>query len=141
MLVGGESAIVLVAFFGAVNGLFGFIGSLVGGLLSRWLVPLTFTMGELNMQGIQFLFLGSGVMRIGCLFLLKRVSVVGHIRLRTALFETMTNITRRGAKEHTEPGLASAIVETIDQKEENLGNNRSGHEKLSERTVVRDQST
>ena len=141
MLVGGESAIVLVAFFGAVNGLFGFIGSLVGGLLSRWLVPLTFTMGELNMQGIQFLFLGSGVMRIGCLFLLKRVSVVGHIRLRTALFETMTNITRRGAKEHTEPGLASAIVETIDQKEANLGNNRGGHEKLSERTVVRDQST
>jgi len=141
MLVGGESAIVLVAFFGAVNGLFGFIGSLAGGLLSHWLVPLTFTMGGLSMQGIQFLFLGSGLLRLGCLMLLNRVSVVGHIRLRTALFETMTNITRRGAKEQAEPSIASGIVEKIDGNRENLPKNRGANEELSERTVVRDKPT
>jgi MFS family permease len=141
MLVGGESAIVLVAFFGAVNGLFGFAGSLVGGILSTWLVPLTFTMGNLTMQGIQFLFLGSGILRIFCLLLLNKVSVVGHIRLRTVMFEVITNITRRGAKEIVEPAIAPGIEGSTEGIKTDINRMRGADEKLSERIMVRNEET
>lgn len=114
MLVGGESAILLIAFLGAVNGICGFAGSLAGGFLSNWLVPITFTMGTLEMEGIQFLFLGSGIFRLGCLFLLNKVSVVGHIRLRTVMFEIVTGIARKANKELADPTISKGITEKIE---------------------------
>lgn len=103
LIVGGKSAGVIYGFFSAFNGIFGFLGSILGGVAAKYLSDYSFHMMNLDMNGIQIMFLIGGFMRLFSLFFLNKIDVSGHIRLRTALGQSVVNINRRLSRDFFEP--------------------------------------
>ncbi|HOO33302.1 MAG TPA: MFS transporter [Thermotogota bacterium] len=104
LIVGGSSAGILYGYFAAVNGIFGFIGSLFGGTAANYLSNVNFSFFSLEMNGLQFIFLSTGIMRFLSLFLLNRVEVKGHVRLKQAFGRQFAGFNRRrGSSDLFEP--------------------------------------
>jgi len=113
LLVGGESASIIFGFFAAFNGVCGFAGSLVGGFAAKAVSTTTFSLGPLSMYGIQILFLISGVLRLISLFFLGKVSVTGHVKLRTVFFQKVMGINRRITRDLFEPIPRYLLMRTV----------------------------
>ena len=103
LIVGGKSAGVLYGFFSAINGVFGFLGSILGGVVAKSLSGVTFKMLELDMNGLQIMFLLGGLMRLCSLYFLNNINVSGHIKMRTVLGQKVVNINRRLSRDFFEP--------------------------------------
>jgi len=116
MLVGGENTSEIVSLFASSNGLSGFIGSVVGGLLGRFLTPFHFILFGMDFFGIQILFLIAGVLRLLTLFLLPRVQVVGHVSLKTVMSSRLSGINRRASRDMFEPVPRYLLVKRMNPK-------------------------
>ncbi len=104
LIVGGSNAGVLYGYFAAINGICGFIGSVLGGTAANYLSDVTFTMMNLEMNGLQIIFLSTGILRFCSLFLLNKVEVRGHIKLRSAVGRPFAGFNRRrGSRDIFEP--------------------------------------
>ncbi len=103
LIIGGRSAAVVYGFFSAFNGVFGFLGSVLGGVAAKYLSGYSFTLFELDMNGLQIMFLFGGIMRLFSLYFLNKINVSGHIRLRTVLGQRVVNINRRLSRDFFEP--------------------------------------
>ncbi len=103
LIVGGKSAGIIYGFFSAFNGIFGFIGSMLGGVAAKYLSGYSFQLFDMDMNGLQIMFLIGGLMRLFSLYFLNKINVTGHIRLRAALGQRMVNINRRLSRDFFEP--------------------------------------
>ncbi len=103
LIVGGKSAGVLYGFFSAFNGIFGFLGSILGGIAAKFLNQYHFEFLNLDMNGLQIMFLAGGFMRLFSLYYLNKVDVSGHVKLRTVLGQRFVNINRRLSRDFFEP--------------------------------------
>lgn len=103
LIVGGKSAGVIYGFFSAFNGIFGFLGSIMGGIAAKYLSGYSFQMMNLDMNGLQIMFLIGGFLRLSSLYFLNKINVTGHIQLRTVLGQRVVNINRRLSRDFFEP--------------------------------------
>jgi MFS family permease len=95
LIVGGTSSGILYGYFAAINGVCGFIGSTLGGTAAHYLNNYNFIFLNMEMNGIQIMFLMTGLMRFCSLFLLNRVKVSGDIHLRTVVGRRFAGFNRR----------------------------------------------
>jgi len=103
LIIGGKSAGLIYGFFSAFNGVFGFLGSILGGIAAKYLSDFSFKFAEMDMNGLQIMFLAGGLMRISSLYFLNKIQVTGHIRLRTVLGQRVVDINRRLSRDLFEP--------------------------------------
>jgi len=129
LIVGGKSAGVIYGFFSAFNGLFGFLGSLLGGVTAKYLSGYTFQLTHLDINGLQIMFLIGGIMRLFSLYFLNKINVTGHIRLRTVLGQRVVNINRRLSRDFFEPMPRYMYLKSLEvvapKKAKSIKNERS----------------
>lgn len=91
-----EDNSVYYAVFAAVGGLAGAVAPFLGGLMGNLLLEVRVTAGPLVLENLHFVFLASGILRLGTtLLILPRVSVPDDMRLSDAV-RTVATIQRQG---------------------------------------------
>ncbi len=93
--VAGENVSTYIAVYSSLNGISGFLGSIVGGIVSKFLAGVHFEIFGFEFFGLQFLFMVEGVLRFLSLRMLDRIQVRTYIPMRVYLVNTLIHMRRR----------------------------------------------
>lgn len=97
MEISGKESSAGFALINAGAGIAGLLGSLVGGVLGQVLKPINVSLAGLTVNGIQFLFLGGGLLRFIGLAFFKKVSSDLCVEPKVLFMNVLSVIARRFA--------------------------------------------
>ena len=97
MEISGKESSAGFALINAGAGIAGLLGSLVGGVLGQLLKPVNVSFAGLTVNGIQFLFLGGGLLRFIGLAFFKKVTSERCVEPKVLFMNVLSVIARRFA--------------------------------------------
>ncbi len=94
MEVAQSSSSAYFAVYAAFGGVGGLLGALTGGTIAKLLAPVSFTVFEIPIVGLQLMFFASGFLRLGVLRSLVKVKTYRYVPVKEFVADALSHIFR-----------------------------------------------